>query len=508
MIMPPQTRPGMVGRPWHPCVALSAAFLALSLLPHAAPAAMLIRAYEPKRHDRFYADVDKAFVGQSFDWSGVGKTHTGKWVTMVSPSYFLSAAHLAPGAGELVTFYEENDRSHPHTYVVADGGLRIPGDAALTDLWLGRLTTPLDPGDHIRYYPILRLDDDARYVDQEIFNYGKVDRVGRNVVEGILEVTAGGSTGMCMIFDYDDDDVIDVGGDETYLQSGDSGGPSFASWNGELVLLGIHWINGHLEDGTWFSGDTFVPPYIDAIQAHMYGETLTIVPAPAMYVFYNNSAWDGKDAAANELDDSAIAWDKRPLRHGERATFANYTSYSKGINGLMIDMYGLRSTPTAQDFLFRQGNDNAPYGLDLDDPGDDWPWAPDPITITVRPGAGWDGADRVTLIWPDNVLRKCWLQVTVLATDATRLTRDEVFYVGNAVGDSGNSTIDTAVNVLDALGVRANTRTLLRPASIDNRFDFNRDRQVNVLDELIVRANLSTRLSDLNLIDLTAYGGP
>ena len=60
-----------------------------------------------------------------------------------------------------------------------------------------------------------------------------------------------------------------------------------------------------------------------------------------------------------------------------------------------------------------------------------------PTRITVRPGAGQDGADRITLIWADNAIRNSWLQVTVLATDATGLAANDVFYFGNAVGESG-----------------------------------------------------------------------
>ena len=56
------------------------------------------------------------------------------------------------------------------------------------------------------------------------------------------------------------------------------------------------------------------------------------------------------------------------LPPGVKATLANYTSYDKGINGLMIDLYGLPDTPTVNDFLFRMGNDDEPYGNDLDDP--------------------------------------------------------------------------------------------------------------------------------------------
>ena len=50
-----------------------------------------------------------------------------------------------------------------------------------------------------------------------------------------------------------------------------------------------------------------------------YMETASI-PQPAIFAFYNNSAWDGGDGAANAADDDAIASDKvvavaRPDRH-------------------------------------------------------------------------------------------------------------------------------------------------------------------------------------------------
>ena len=54
------------------------------------------------------------------------------------------------------------------------------------------------------------------------------------------------------------------------------------------------------------------------------------------FIFYNNSAWDG-DAGASADDDKAIAPDKVPLFDGSNAIFANYTSYSRGINGIMTD---------------------------------------------------------------------------------------------------------------------------------------------------------------------------
>ena len=177
-------------------------------------------------------------------------------------------------------------------------------------------------------------------------------------------------------------------------------------------------------------------------------------------IFYNNSSFDLNNAAANAADDAAIATNKLVLLPGATATFANYTSYDKGINGLMLDVAGLRSTPTVSDFQFRVGNDNRPYGGNLNDPADDWPWAPAPASITVRAGAGLDGADRVTLIWADSAIRNCWLQVIVRATDRTGLAAKDVFYVGNAVGEAGNSTADAIVNATDEIGAKQPARAL------------------------------------------------
>ena len=127
---------------------------------------------------------------------------------------------------------------------------------------------------------------------------------------------------------------------------------------------------------------------------------------------YNQSQFDGNDATPNASDDGAMAIDKSALLPGSNASFANYTSYSCGINGLMLDIADLTGTPTAADFILKVGNDNTPSG---------WVPAPAPISITVRPGAGVNGSSRVTLIWANNAIQKQWLQVTVKATAATGL---------------------------------------------------------------------------------------
>lgn len=232
----------------------------------------------------------------------------------------------------------------------------------------------------------------------------------------------------------------------------------------------------------------------------------TLVEAPRVVdrrVFYNNSAFDGGDDAPNDLDDSAIAPDKTALLPGATASFSNYTSFSKGLNGLIVDIAGLPSgvTLSGDDLLFRTGNDSNPNA---------WLPAPQPQSITIRRTAGKDGSDRVTVIWADGAIRNKWLQVTVDATDDTGLASPDLFYFGNAVGETGNSTGDAKVTASDILLVRANPRNALNPAPIDFAYDFNRDGRVDATDILMARDNQTTVLNALRLIHapLAAPGSP
>jgi hypothetical protein len=155
------------------------------------------------------------------------------------------------------------------------------------------------------------------------------------------------------------------------------------------------------------------------------------------HVFYNNSKRDGHpgfakgDPAANEFDDGAIASDKEAILPGQTGTFANYTSYPRGINGIMVDIQGLADPIAVADgdlseFDFRYGNDDTP---------DDWLPAPTPLEVTVRDIGG--GVHRITFVWADKAIpNKNWVQVTVKEHPNTGLAADDVFYFGNTVGEN------------------------------------------------------------------------
>ncbi len=230
------------------------------------------------------------------------------------------------------------------------------------------------------------------------------------------------------------------------------------------------------------------------------------------HLFYNESGtggatvrYDGNDAAINSLDDNAIATDKSAyLPDGvSAATFANVSSYTKGINGIMIDLAGAHGTISASDFVFRVGNNNSPST---------WGTAAAPTSISVRAGAGVGGSDRVEIIWANGAILKKWLEVIVLANGNTGLTQKagypvgqgDVFFFGNAPGNTG--TGDTAsnslVNSLDEAAIRAHNALVSANIPITNVYDVGRNASVNVVDESAARlngTNPATALKYLNL---------
>lgn len=213
-------------------------------------------------------------------------------------------------------------------------------------------------------------------------------------------------------------------------------------------------------------------------------------------VFYNNSAFDGASAGAGAADDGAIASDKQALLPGQSAGFANYTSYARGLNGLMVDVAGLTADLAAADFTFKVGNDG-----DLGS----WTNAPVPLSITRRPGAGANGSDRVTLLWADGAIKNQWLRVTVLANTRTNLPAADVFYFGNLVGETGDSTTAAAVTAADVLAVRSNL--MKSGLAVTHSLDFNRDGRVNTSDLAVARRAVANNSLTLLTAPVAAVAG-
>jgi hypothetical protein len=229
-------------------------------------------------------------------------------------------------------------------------------------------------------------------------------------------------------------------------------------------------------------------------------------------IFYNNSFYDGNNTGINAADAQAIDPTKSAYLPGSgAATFGNITGFSKGINGIMIDVDTIPNPAgiDAGDFVFRVGNNNTPGS---------WSAAPAPSNVMVATGAGTSGSDRITITWTDGAIQKQWLEVQVLSNTDTGLPDNfgdqgsgpvgDAFFFGSAVGGSGDgdSAMAAPTNASDEQGARNNPHGFGNFALVDDAYDYNKDRSVNATDQAISRDNTTGFGTQLIKINLGAAG--
>jgi hypothetical protein len=204
-------------------------------------------------------------------------------------------------------------------------------------------------------------------------------------------------------------------------------------------------------------------------------------------VFYNNAT--GANLSSAGAANNAIDTSKSVLRTpGATSTFANYTNYSRGLNGLIVDIAGLPTTVTDAQMLtslqFANWDAISASGFAAL-PGTAIP------TVTILSNSGVGGSARVKITFPDNTLQNTWLRVTVLANANTGLAADDVFYFGNVIGelDFGNTATRLRVNGQDVALILANQSPGANTATVTNKFDLDRNGRVNGQDYAILLAN-------------------
>lgn len=239
---------------------------------------------------------------------------------------------------------------------------------------------------------------------------------------------------------------------------------------------------------------------IDSAGASAFTSEVNVTPPrPTIvgrWVFYNRSNWDGQNGSSNVADGLALATDKQALLPGQTATLVNYTSYSKGLNGIMIDIANFDAVPTPSDYILKVGNNSDPST---------WQPAPTPTFVTGYLGSGVGGSTRLEIVFDDNNVQNEWLQVTLLANLNTKLAANDVFYFGNAIGESGDSAGDADVTAGDVLGARGHPDA--GPVTITNVWDYNRDKMVDSSDVIVAAQNSRVGSTALQLITVPSAGG-
>ncbi len=228
-----------------------------------------------------------------YPWAGVGRDATlGRWGTLISPSFIVSASHFSPGDGDTIDFFKTNDpnAAPEQRTVIASEQLDaadypgFPRDAPgvtgdTGDVWVGELSAPVTD---IASYKILNTGFAADYNGLTISTFGLSKdipgdatsvRLGRNVATNAQKYTQAGTAPILnsFAFQYTYDNP-GVGPDESQVIVGDSGGPTFFLYGGAgPALMGLHWANnatGGPETAT-LSEDTMVGSYVNDIQTAM-----------------------------------------------------------------------------------------------------------------------------------------------------------------------------------------------------------------------------------------------
>jgi hypothetical protein len=208
--------------------------------------------------------------------------------------------------------------------------------------------------------------------------------------------------------------------------------------------------------------------YMEALEARLL---LSAVPSVVgRYVYYGSTPRWGDVAAGN----------KSVLLPGETASFSNITTYTCGINEVVLDVANAAAYGPG-DFTARVGRSGDPNA---------WPQAAPPQNVTCLAGAGVGGSTRVFVRWADGTLCDTWVQVTF--TPAL-----DTFYVGNLTGATNGLTVTAS----DEEAVRENFSSFLTPITPANAYDFNRDGKVDTIDELITRAAAGHALPEFGAPD-------
>jgi len=250
---------------------------------------------------------------------------------------------------------------------------------------------------------------------------------------------------------------------------------------GDVVNVGRGWTRGNdITDGGRL--------YAVYSQGNALLKVQTVFSTPTIVnrqLFYNRSssaAFGG--GSGNPI--TAIDNAKFPLLPGQTATFANYTNYVRGLNGIVIDLAGPLVAPSVADFRFATWNGISASGFMA---------AMTVPTIELIPSGGLGGSTRIKIEFSDGAIRNTWLRITTLANTNTGLLSNDVFYFGNAVGDMNidNSGLSAMIRTTDADARRVRNLSS-NSAVVSNICDVNKDGRVDMLDFAIVQQNIASRI--------------
>jgi len=235
--------------------------------------ALVIRAYNAQRHDRFTGFPNTPvfnvnFMHASYDLTGVGwdTSDTRRQLTMISPIHFVGANHFKPAVNATIRFLSADGTLKDFTVVSRTNINNDAGEAS--DLFIGTLNRPILPNEGICFHPYHNLNSEWNYNGLPTIFLGKMARGAHGVIATIEDAPPvnGMNITRTLRMDYD---VSDTNGDDAYMESGDSGSPVFIGVNGVAAIVGTNSIVGTYSNGNKSNWCNFVPHYAEKLNTVM-----------------------------------------------------------------------------------------------------------------------------------------------------------------------------------------------------------------------------------------------
>jgi hypothetical protein len=248
------------------------------------------------------------------------------------------------------------------------------------------------------------------------------------------------------------------------------------------------------------------------------------------HIFYNNSFYDTPGTACNNTfnggqpcnDNSAVAPNVIALLPGQpvivppagdQGVNSNYSSYSKGINGIMIDVQygagcsaltaGALSAPQIASTLEFVETVAGNSGRAVTSAYTGAVRVPTSVTIAPHPTLA--STDRMTIIFADDTSTNShWLRTRVLPGGVVdSLAGEDKFYFGLAKAEGMSVTGTNAlVSSTDLNGPKPpNNHTSINRAPINDSYDYNRDSLVGSADQNLTKPPNNT--TSINCLQLT-----
>lgn len=265
-----------------PHVGIKIMMVALGLCAFARGMAIDIVGFKAGTFDRFVPGTypsapveNRRFRWASLDWSGVGWNveDPRKSVAMISPKHFVAANQFAI-SGQLA-FLMPDGRTVICPVASTVHLLVDPVSGLVSDLYVGELVEPLDPGWGIAAYPILDPARPEAAMGQSVLLYGiRSDcagcaagaSVGVNTFEAFRHMAFGE-----MLWYSDQDNSKG----EALGQASDAGCPTFVLAGSRLAIVGVHYGAGKA-NRLAATIEAYVPNFIEQLSDIVSADGYTI----------------------------------------------------------------------------------------------------------------------------------------------------------------------------------------------------------------------------------------